>query len=195
MKHGKMGFSTPSFLKKFLKGKTGCVPPGALGFFQRLPEPILILRFQGQRRKGIRRSVVNAVWWMLLGFIIAGPNLRNLHSQDSRPARVADKKQPTTSNKLRQPGPSAPSARISEPAKASASSRREIVLPDIYIAAPIDTIAALKQRLEQAEREIRQLQRERTRLQNTLEQIQKRSFKGVSPPVQRSTELLGRPSV
>jgi hypothetical protein len=187
MKHGKVGLLAPNFRMGLLKGKTGRVSRCAIGLFQRLAEAIS--RFQNRRRKGIWRSVVNVVRWMLLGIIIAGPNLQNLHSQDSRAARVADKKTPTTSVKLR------PSARTSEPARAAAPSRGEIVLPDIYITLPADTIAAIKKRLEQAERDLQQLERERSRLKNTLEQFQRRSRNGASLPAPRATQLVGRPSV
>jgi hypothetical protein len=135
------------------------------------------------------------VRWLLLGVIIAGPSLQNLHSQDSRPGRIAEKTQPATSAKLRPPGPPAPSARTDEPARASAPSRHEIVLPDIFITLPADTIAALKKQLEKAEQNLRLLERERGRLRKTLEQLEKRSFNGANPPAQRTTELLGRPSV
>jgi FtsZ-binding cell division protein ZapB len=127
---------------------------------------------------------------MLVGFIIAGPNptgvaCQNLRSQDSHPAQTADKKPSTTSARLQQ----STSSKALEPAHG------EIFLPEIHIAAAADTVATLKMLLEQAERDLRQLQRERNDLQNTLEQIQKRSLKGASPPAQRTTELLGRPSV
>jgi hypothetical protein len=132
---------------------------------------------------------------MLLGVIIAGPSLQNLHSQDSRPARIGEKTPPVNSAKLQQPGLPAPLTRAVEPARAAAPSRSEVVLPDIYITLPADTIAALKKQLEKAERDLQQLERERGRLQKTLEQLQKRSFNGANPPAQRTTELLGRPSV
>jgi hypothetical protein len=132
---------------------------------------------------------------MLVGVIIAGPRLQNLHSQDSRPARIAKRTQPATSIKLSQPGPPAPSARAAESAKASAPSRSEVVLPDIYITFPADTIAMLKKQLEKAERDLQQLDHERGRIKKTLEQFQKRSFNGANPPPRRTTELLGRPSV
>jgi hypothetical protein len=132
---------------------------------------------------------------MLLGVIIAGPSLQNLHSQDSRPARIAEKAQSAISAKQRQSAPPASSARSAEPARAAVPSRREIVLPDIYITLPADTIKAIKKQLEQAERDLQQLERERSRLRKTLEQLQKRSFNGANPPAQRTTELLGRPSV
>jgi type IV secretory pathway VirB10-like protein len=175
------------------KGKTGRVPRRAQGFLQ--PPAETISGFQGEHHNGIRRSVVNVVRWMLLGVIIAGPSLQNLHSQDSRPPRIAEKTPPATSAKLRQPGPPAPPAKAAEPARASAPTRSEVVLPDIYITLPADTIAALKKQLEKAERDLRQLDRERGRLQKTLEQLEKRSFNGANPPAQRTTELLGRPSV
>lgn len=193
MKHGKAGLTAPNFLMRWLKGKTGCIPRRVRVFLQ--PPAETISRFQGKQRNGIWRSVVNVVRWMLLGVIIAGPSLQNLHSQDSRPVRIAEKTQPATSAKLRQPGPPAPSARVAEPARVSAPSRNEIVLPNIYISLPADTIAVLKMQLEKAEHDLRQLERERGRLRKTLEQLQKRSFNGANPPAQRTTELLGRPSV
>lgn len=193
MKHGKAGLTAPNFLTRWLQGKTGSIPRRAEGFPRSPVETIS--RFQGEQRNGIWRHVVNVVRWMLLGVIIAGPTLQNLHSQDSRPARIAEKTQPAISTNLRQPGlPSLP-ARTTEPARASAPSRPEIVLPDIYITLPADTIAALKRQLEKAERELQLLERERGRLRKTLEQLEKRSFNGANPPVQRTTELLGRPSV
>jgi hypothetical protein len=193
MKHGKVGLTAPNFLMRWLKGKTGRVPRRTRGILQ--PPAETISRFQGGHRKGIRRSVVNVVQWLLLGAFIAGPSLENLHSQDSRPARIAEKTQPTTSVKLSQRGPLAPSARTAEPARASVPLRREIVLPDIYITFPADTIAVLKKQLEKAERDLQQLERERGRIKKTLEQFQKRSFKGANPPAPRTTELSGRPSV
>jgi hypothetical protein len=193
MKHGKAGLTAPNFLMRWLKGKTGRVPRGVRGFLPPLAETIS--RFQGEHNKGIWRSVVNVVRWMLLGVIIAGPSLQNLHSQDSRPARIAEKTQPTTSVRLSQPGPPVPSARAAEPARASVPSRSEIVLPDIYITLPADTIAMLKKQLEKAERDLQKLERERGRIKKTLEQFQRRSFNGANPPTQRTTELLGRPSV
>ncbi len=192
MKHGKAGLTAPNFLMRWWKGKTGCVPRRVQGFLQ--PSADTISRFQGEQRNGIRRSVVNVVQWMLLGAIIAGPSLQNLHSQDSRPARIAEKTQPTTSAKLRQSGPLGSSAKAAEPARVSAPSRAEIVLPDIYITLPADTIAALKKQLEKAEQNLRQLERERGRLQKTIEQLEKRSF-NVNPPAQRTKELFRRPSV
>ena len=193
MEHGKAGLTAPNLLMRLLKGKAGCIPRRGRGFLQ--PPAEAISRFNGEHRNGIRRSVVNVVRWMLLGVIIAGPSLQNLHSQDARPARIAEKTQPAISAKLRWPGPLAPSARIVEPARASAPSRREIVLPDIYITLPADTIAALKKQLEKAEHDLQQLERERGRLRKTLEQLQKRSFNGANRPAQRTTELLERPSV
>jgi hypothetical protein len=192
MKHGKAGLTAPNFLMRWLKGKTGSIPR-----VRRLPQPPAetISRFQGEQYNGIWRNVVNVVRWMLLGFIIAGPSLQNLHSQDSRPARIAEKTQPAISTNLRQSGPPAPSARVAKPARALAPSRPEIVLPDIYITLPADTIAALKKQLEKAEQELRLLERERGRLRKTLDQLEKRSFNGANPPAQRTTELLGRPSV
>ncbi len=193
MKHGKVGLTAPNFLMRWLKGKTGRVPRRTRGILQ--PPAETISRFQGGPRKGIRRSVVNVVQWMLLGVISAGPSLQNLHSQDSRPARSAEKRQPATSAKLSQLGLPVPPARVAEPATASAPSRSEIVLPDIYITFPADTLAVLKKQLEKAERDLQQLERERGRIKKTLEQFQKRSFNGANPPAQRTTELLGRPSV
>lgn len=193
MKHGKAGLTAPNFLMRWWKGKTGCVPHRVRKFLQ--PPADTISRFQDKQRNGIWRSMVNVVRWMLLGVIMAGPSLQNLHSQDSRPARIAEKTQPPTSTKLRQSGPPAPSARNAEPARASTPSRPEIVLPDIHITLPADTIAALKKQLEKAEQDLRLLERERGRLRKTLEQFEKRSFNGANPPSQRTTELLGRPSV
>ncbi len=193
MKHGKVGVTAPNFLMRLLKGKTGLVPRRARGFLQ--PPAGTIASFQGEPRNGIWMSLVNVVRWMMLGVIIAGPSLQNLHSQDSRPARIAEKTQPTTPAKLGQPAPPAPSARASEPARASVHPHGEIVLPDIYITVPADTIAALKKRLEKAESDLQQLERERGHLRKTLEQLERRSFKGANPPAQRTTELLGRPSV
>jgi hypothetical protein len=193
MKHGKAGLTASNFLMRLLKGKTGYGPRRERRFLQ--PPAEAITRFPVAHRNGIRRSVVNVVRWMLLGVIVAGPSLQNLHSQDSRPARIAEKTQPATSAKLSRLGPPAPSARTAEPARASAPSRSEIVLPDIYITLPADTIAALKKQLEKAERDLQQLERERGRIKKTLEQFQRRSFNGANPPAQRTTELLGRPSV
>jgi hypothetical protein len=193
MKHGKAGLTAPHFLMRWWKGKTGCLPRRARRFFQ--PPAEAILRFQGGYRNGIRKIVVNVVRWMLFGVIIAGPSLQNLHSQDSRPARIAEKTPSANSAKRRQPGLPAPSARAAEPARAVAPSRREVILPDIYITLPADTIAALKKQLEKAEQDLRLLERERGRLRKTLEQLQQRSFNGANPPAQRTTELLGRPSV
>jgi hypothetical protein len=193
MKHGKAGLTAPNFLVRLWKGKTGCVPRRVQGFPQ--PPADTISRFQGEQRNGIWRSAVNVVRWMLLGVIVAGPSLQNLQSQDSSPARIAGKTQPTTSTKLRQPGPPAPSARAAESERPSAPSRSEIILPDIYITLPADTIAALKKQLEKAEQGLRLLERERGRLRKTLEQLEKRSFNGANPPAQRTTELLGRRSV
>jgi hypothetical protein len=193
MKHGKAGLTAPNFLMRWFKGKAGCIPRRVREFFPLLAETIS--RFQGEQRNGIWRSVVNVVRWMLLGVIIAGPSLQNLHSQDSRPMRIAEKTQSATSAKLRQPGPLAPSARATEPARVAAPLRGEIVLPDIYITLPADTIAALKKQLEQAEHDLQQLERERGRLQKTIEQLETRSFNGANPPARRTTELLGRPSV
>lgn len=193
MKHGKVGLTAPDFLMRLLKGKTGRDPRRARGFLQ--PPAETIARFQGEPRNGIWMSVVNVVRWMLLGVIIAGPSLQNLHSQDSRPARIAEKAKPTTPATLGRPAPPAPSASASEPARAPVSPHEEIVLPDIYITVPADTIVALKKQLEKAERDLQQLERERGRLRKTLEQLEKRSFKGANPPAQRTTELLGRPSV
>lgn len=192
MKHGKAGLTSPNFLMRWLKGKTGCVPRCVRKSLQ--PPAETISRFQGERGNGIWRSVVNVVRWMLLGVIVAGPSLQNLHSQDSRPARIAEKTQLATSAKLKQPGPP-PSARGGEPAGASAPSCGEIVLPDIFITLPADTIAALKKQLEKAEQDLRLLERERSRLRKTLEQFEKRSFNRADPPAQRTTKLLGRPSV
>ncbi|MCI0691422.1 tektin family protein [candidate division KSB1 bacterium] len=193
MKHGKAGLTPPNFLTKWLKGKTGCVQRRVRRFLQ--PPAETISRFQGECGNGIWRSVVNVVRWMLLGVIVAGPSLQNLHSQDSRPVRIAEKTQPKTSAKPGQLGSSAQSVRAAEPAKALAPSRNEIVLPDIFITLPADTIAALKKQLEKAEQNLRLLERERSRLRKTLEQLEKRSFNRADPPAQRTTELLGRPSV
>jgi hypothetical protein len=193
MKHGKAGLTAPDFLMRWLKGKTGSISRRAQRFLQ--PPVETISRFQGGQRDGIWRSVVNVVRWMLLGVIVAGPSLQNLHSQDSRPARIAEKKQPTTSINLRQPGPPSLPAREAEPARAAAPSRSEIVLPDIYITLPADTIAALKKQLEKAEQELRLLERERGRLRKTIDHLEKRSSHGANPPAQRTTELFGRPSV
>ncbi|MGH7597358.1 MAG: hypothetical protein ACREOI_13480 [bacterium] len=193
MKHGKAGLTAPDFLTRWLKGKTGTIPRRARRFLQ--PPAETTSRFQGGQRNGIWRSVLNVVRWMLLGVIIAGPTLQNLHSQDSRPARIAEKKQPTTSINLRQPGPPVLSARTAKPARASAPLRSEVVLPDIYITLPADTVAALRKQLEKAEQQLRLLEHERGRLRKTIDHLEKRSFHGANPPAQRTTELSGRPSV
>ncbi|MDZ7288992.1 MAG: hypothetical protein ONB44_01285 [candidate division KSB1 bacterium] len=105
--------------------------------------------------------------------------------------------QPADQQPAATPQPGEPSL----PARTFEPPRREIVLPDIRIPASakafaiIDTTSILKQQLENAERELRQLQLERNRILKALEQFENRSLKARRPPLQRSTGFIGRPSV
>jgi hypothetical protein len=119
---------------------------------------------------------------MLLGFIIAGPTLPNLLSQEQLAKRQA---KPHTG------------------ADPSLQSRFDIVLPDIYISArrlgeiPADSTTVVKERLKRAEHELQQLQLERKRILKDLQQVEKRmqQSRSDSGPGPRSADLLGRPSV
>jgi hypothetical protein len=152
---------------------------------------------------GVSRRFAQVVGSMLLGAIIAGPNLPLLHAQDSRLAKTSDTKSPK-SLAGRETTPPKESASISSTPKTVQS---DIVLPDIFIPvpgtavefaapspAPIDT-AKIKQQLQKAESELKSLQRERERLLKNLEQQKTRSVKGVNRSAVQRTELLERPSV
>jgi hypothetical protein len=117
---------------------------------------------------------------MLLGFVIAGPSLPNLHSQEPRPAMSGDTKQGTVS-------------RLGE--NSTLPSYSEIVLPDIHILVGHDSTAVLKQRLEEAERDLQELQRKRHHLLKTIEEIEKRLQSRQNPVGPRSSEFVVRPSV
>jgi hypothetical protein len=112
--------------------------------------------------------------WMLLGFVIAGPSLPNLHSQEPQQREAKSRRGGNPSQR--------PHA--------------DIILPDIYIPAPTDTLAVLKQRLEHAERDLKQLQIERNRILKSIEEFEKRhQVSRKAGPWPRSTELVQRPSV
>jgi hypothetical protein len=158
-------------------------------------------------KNGKASSSFAIVGWILLGLIIAGPNLP-LRSQDSRAGGDAGKKRETTSIK-----PLSPPAKTMQPSPQAQKPLPEIILPDIYIdaaqdhshaqsqarkdglaksVAPSDTLITLKRYLEKAERELEQLQRERSRIIKTLEKIKKSPAKGASSSIELTT---GRPSV
>jgi len=181
MRNGKVGLRAASkFLLKDCHGKAG---PGPTFQAELSGLPVSSGRF------------VRVVGWMLLGFFIAGPNLSQLHSQDSR---RADAKDETTLDNA--------SDRLISPDKAN---KPDIILPDIYIAVPERTSrlepapqshspldsTTIKQKLQNAERDLQLLQRERHQLLKTMEQFKTRSVKGANQSVGQKMELFGRPSV
>jgi hypothetical protein len=195
MKNGKVGLrAAPNSLMRIFQGKAG-------------PGPIIQTDSGGPAVSKFAASgrFVQVFGWMLLGLIVAGPNLPSLHSQDSRLARVNDAKS-KESPAEREATPAKESKQLSPPQKAV---QPDIVLPDIYISipapaeasepavqnhSPVDT-TTLKQRLQKAEGELESLQHERTRLMKNLEQMKTRPVKGANRPVGQKTELLERPSV
>jgi septal ring factor EnvC (AmiA/AmiB activator) len=115
---------------------------------------------------------------MLLGFVVAAPDLPTLHSQ-SRPDGAQK-------NSKRQAAPATDS---------SQQVQTEIILPDIYISATADSVAVLKRRLKHAENDLEKLQAERNRILKTLEELEKRNRTRSSFPMPRPMGPIVRPSV
>ena len=151
MVHGKVGRAAPSELTRLCRGRLGSVASRCLAHF---------------------------VGWMLLGFIIAGPNLPSLHSQSRLDEKKRDSKRqaaPAT-----EPSPPPPT---------------EIILPDIYISAATDSVSALKQRLKNAESYLQKLHAERNRILKAIESMEKRARARQNPASSRPMEPVVRPSV
>ncbi|MDZ7344095.1 MAG: hypothetical protein ONA90_06235 [candidate division KSB1 bacterium] len=125
-----------------------------------------------------RRCSVHLVEWMLIGFIIAVPDLPLLHSQ-SRPDGAQKN---TKQQKAPAPAP-------------SQQPQTEIILPDIYISVPTDSVAVLKRRLEHAENDLQKLRAERNRILKTLEALEKRHRTPPDAPGSRPMGPIVRPSV
>jgi len=215
MKNGKVGLCVaPNFLMSFCQGKPG--PNATIQTEFNGPLISIIRRLDAE----FSRRFIKVVGWMLLGFMMAGPNSPRLHSQDSRlaPAEGAKTKAPLAG---RETTPRKESTRHS-PSKAV---QTDIVLPDIYIAVPgkaakpaeasqlertsarrsADALAPkgsspadttkLKHQLQKAEGDLEFLRHERSRLMKNLEQFKAPPAKGANRPAGQRTELLERPSV
>jgi len=159
---------------------------------------------------GVSRSFVQVVGWMLLGMMIAGPEVPRGYSQNSRLAR-SDTAIAKASLDVGKAAPSKESEHFSSPRKAV---QPDIVLPDIYIIvrarvsepekissrgsadepaakgySPIDT-TTLEQQLQKAENDLRSLRNERIRLGKRMEQFKIHSVNGANGSVRKRPELL-----
>ena len=141
--------------------------------------PIAFARiFQGKLGSVARRCLAHLVGWILLGFIIAAPDLPRLHSQSRPDGRQRDSK--------RQTAPATDS---------SQQPQTEIILPDIHISATTDSVAVLKRRLKHAENDLQKLQAERHRILRTLEEFEKRNRTRPNSLMSRPMGPIVRPSV